>query len=281
MKPIQPALADDAFLADVAAARHEPGFRLWWLGQSGYLIQWEGRHLVLDPYLSDTLTRKYAETDKPHIRMSARVVAPDRLDFIDAATSSHTHTDHLDAETLGALRRVNPALLLVIPEANRSFVAGRLGCDASWPLGLVAGASVDAAGFRFHAVPAAHNDLDTDAEGRHRYLGYVVTFGPFTVYHSGDTLWYEGLTDWLAPWKPDVALLPINGNRPGRRVAGNLDGREAAMLAHRIGAGLVIPGHYDLFTFNTAAPEAAFVPECERLGQPYAVLAMGERWSSG
>jgi L-ascorbate metabolism protein UlaG (beta-lactamase superfamily) len=109
----------------------------------------------------------------------------------------------------------------------------------------------------------------------------VVTFGPFTVYHSGDTLWYEGLTAWLAPWTPDVALLPINGNRPERRVAGNLDGREAALLAHTIGAGLVIPGHYDLFTFNTARPEEAFVPECERLGQPYAVLSLGERWSKG
>ena len=47
-------------------------------------------------------------TDKPHVRMTRRVVAPERLDFVDVVTSSHNHTDHLDAETLGPLRGANP-----------------------------------------------------------------------------------------------------------------------------------------------------------------------------
>ena len=48
--------------------------------------------LLLDPYLSDSLTQKYTATDKPHVCMTARVVAPERLDFIDLVTSSHNHT---------------------------------------------------------------------------------------------------------------------------------------------------------------------------------------------
>ncbi len=55
--------------------RATDGFRLWWLGQSGFLVQWQGRHLLLDPYLSESLTKKYAATDKPHVRMTRRVVA--------------------------------------------------------------------------------------------------------------------------------------------------------------------------------------------------------------
>ena len=44
---------DDAFLADVAAARAErEQLHLWWLGQSGFLVQWQGNHLLFDPYLS-------------------------------------------------------------------------------------------------------------------------------------------------------------------------------------------------------------------------------------
>ena len=73
------------------------------VGQSGYLVKWKGHRLLIDPYLSDSLTRKYAGTDKPHVRMTARVIAPEQLDFIDVVTSSHNHTDHLDAETLGPL----------------------------------------------------------------------------------------------------------------------------------------------------------------------------------
>ena len=134
---IEPALADDAFLADVAAGRSEAeGFRLWWLGQSGFLVQFAGRHLLIDPYLSDSLTKKYAATDKPHVRMSRRVVAPERLDFVDVVTSSHNHTDHLDGETLGPLLRANPGLVLVVPEANRAFVAERLGTPPDLPRGL-------------------------------------------------------------------------------------------------------------------------------------------------
>ena len=65
----------------------------------------------------------------------------------------------------------------------------------------------------------------------------------------------------------DVALLPINGRAPERRVAGNLNGEEAAALAHEIGARLAVPMHFEMFEFNTEPPDA-FVAACERLGQP-------------
>lgn len=274
-----PLLTDDAFLQDVSrAALARDQLSLWWVGQSGFLVQWQGRHLLLDPYLSESLTHKYAATDKPHVRMTARVVAPERLDFIDVVTSSHNHTDHLDAETLLPLRRANPTLTLMIPEANRAFVADRLGCDPAWPVGLDVGVSATAGEFTLTGVPAAHETIDRDAAGRHRCLGYIVRCGPWTLYHSGDTVCYDGMVKTLRPLGIDIALLPINGRAPERRVAGNLDGREAAELAHAIGAGCAIPCHYDMFAFNTASP-AAFVAACTRLGQPAVVLQQGERWS--
>ena len=278
---IRPVLQDDAFLDDVSAARADATrLHLWWLGQSGFLVQWEGRHLLFDPYLSDSLTAKYAATDKPHVRMTEIVVAPERLRFIDVATSSHNHTDHLDAETLVPLMRVNPDLQLVIPEANREFVVDRLGMMAEAPHGLDAGRSLALAGFTIHGVPAAHNALEKDEEGRHRFMGYVIEVGPWTLYHSGDTLHYEGMEDVLRRWRIDVAMLPINGNVPARRVAGNIDGREAARLARDIGAGQVVPCHYDMFEFNTVTPEL-FEMSCREVEQPYHVMKAGERWSSG
>ncbi|MCI0446120.1 MBL fold metallo-hydrolase, partial [bacterium] len=32
---------------------------IWWLGQSGFLLLWNGHSLLFDPYLSDSLTAKY------------------------------------------------------------------------------------------------------------------------------------------------------------------------------------------------------------------------------
>jgi L-ascorbate metabolism protein UlaG (beta-lactamase superfamily) len=277
---LKPLLQDDAFLADVREAGRDPNqLSIWWLGQSGFLIQWRGQHVLFDPYLSDSLTKKYAGTDKPHTRLTERVIAPERLDFIDIVTSSHNHTDHLDAETLQALSFPNPRLQIVIPEANRKFVSERLQCPPEFPHGLDAGVSLTLRGMTFHGVPAAHNDLEHDAEGRHKFMGYVLEIGPWRIYHSGDTKHFPGMEDWVRPFRVHVALLPINGDRPERRVAGNLDGRETAQLAHAIGADVAIPCHYDMFEFNTASP-AEFVAECQRLHQHYSILQNGERWSA-
>ncbi len=274
-------LQDDDLLEDIERARFDARehLHLWWLGQSGFLMQWLGRHLLFDPYLSDSLTHKYASTDQPHVRMTERVIAPERLASIDVVTSSHNHTDHLDRETLVPLMRANPRLQLVIPETNREFVADRLECSADWPVGLIADHHVTLSHFHIRAVPAAHSDPGTDAQGRHRCLGYVVQAGPWTVYHSGDTRRYEGMEEPLRRQPVDVALLPINGAPPERRVAGNLDGREAATLAKDIGAQLAIPCHYEMFEFNTASPDE-FIATARRLGQPSRVLRAGEHWSS-
>jgi L-ascorbate metabolism protein UlaG (beta-lactamase superfamily) len=274
---IRPRLSGEAFLAEVRSrgGRGEDELDIWWLGQSGFLLAWRGRRLLFDPYLSDSLERKYAQTDKPHVRMTGIIVEPGQLDFIDVVTSSHNHTDHLDAGTLGPMIRANPEMALVIPEANREFVATRLGTPLEYPTGVVAGERIDVNGFAFTGVPSAHNELETDHLGRDRYMGYVVEFGPWTVYQSGDTLRYPGMERRLRGFDIDVAFLPINGNAPERRVAGNLTGREAAQLARDVGVRLVVPCHYEMFEFNTASPQE-FAAEAARLGQPARVLACGE-----
>lgn len=273
---IKPYLQNQPLLENIKRVDpNKDAFDLWWLGQSGFLIHWRGQYLLFDPYLSDSLTKKYANTDKPHIRMTERALDPALLDGIDIVTSTHNHTDHLDAETLLSLMAANPDLKLIIPEANRNFVVNRLACERDAPIGLNDGQSVTIGHFTLHGVPAAHNELERDEQGRCRFLGYVAEFGPWTVYHSGDTLWYDGLVQQLRPFTIDVALLPINGNRPERRVAGNLSAEEAARLGRAIHAQLVIPSHYDMFTFNTADP-ADFARAAEAAGQPYRILKCGE-----
>ncbi|MGF7217358.1 L-ascorbate metabolism protein UlaG (beta-lactamase superfamily) [Spirosoma lacussanchae] len=272
---------NESLLAHIDRATQTPHkLHIWWLGQSGFLLQHQGRHLLFDPYLSDSLTTKYANTDKPHTRISERVIDPARLNMIDVVTSSHNHTDHLDADTLLPLLAANPGLQLVIPEANRSFVTSRLqGASVpgqvAWPIGMNDGQTRPVGPFIVHGVPAAHNDLERDEQGQCRFMGFVVELGPYTVYHSGDTLWYDGLVDTLKPFGVDVAFLPINGNKPERRVAGNLNPDEAARLGKAIGARLVIPHHYDLFAFNTADPND-FVQACHQHDTPHRVMQLGE-----
>jgi L-ascorbate metabolism protein UlaG (beta-lactamase superfamily) len=269
----------EALQEEIRRACKEGRQKIWWLGQSGFLWVQNGRGILFDPYLSDSLTQKYAGSDKPHVRITERVITPEalgELGIITLITSSHNHTDHCDATTLIPLLNANAVTRLMVPAANRSFVSERLGNKFDERLiEIEAHRSLALADIVVEAVPAAHPSIERDEEGRCRFLGYVVRWNGTCVYHSGDTLFYEGMAAVLRRLGVDLALLPINGDRPERRVAGNLDGRQAANLAHEIGAKCVIPCHYDLFEFNTADP-SDFVAECKRLDQGYQVLQNGE-----
>jgi L-ascorbate metabolism protein UlaG (beta-lactamase superfamily) len=256
----------------------ESRFHLWWLGQSGFLLQWKWKRILMDPYLSDSLTKKYLTTNKPHTRMSELVVRPELLRNISVVTSSHNHTDHLDAETLIPVLYNNPGITFIIPEASREFVAERVKCEKDFPVGLNDKQSVTIDEFTFHGIPAKHNEIERDENGNCRYMGYVIEFGKYRIYHSGDTLWFDGMVDLLKPYKVNVAILPVNGNRPEREVAGNLNCKEAAELGKATGAARVIPCHYDMFTFNTADVNE-FVAEAEKINQPYKVLKGGGHFS--
>ena len=120
---------DEIFLKEISKTLSDHHhFHLYWLGQSGYLLQWKGQQVLIDPYLSDSLTKKYENTNKPHLRISERVIDPSLLRNISIVSSSHNHTDHLDGETLIPLLKNNPNINFIIPEANRTFVAERVGC---------------------------------------------------------------------------------------------------------------------------------------------------------
>ena len=275
---IKPVLQDNTFLEDVSRAKeNSEQLHLWWLGQSGYLIQWQGHHLLIDPYLSDSLTKKYAGTNKPHVRTTERVIAPERLDFVDVVTSSHNHTDHLDGETLIPLWKANPNLTVIVSGANVDFAAERLQISPQRLTPISAdGDAISIDPFTFHAIPSAHEMMEQDENGDHRFIGLIIQVGKWTIYHSGDCILYGGLVERLKDWKIDLALLPINGRDPGRGVPGNFTAQEAAHLGKQIDAGIVIPCHYEMFEFNTVSPEE-LVKAANEIEQEYQLLKCGQR----
>ncbi len=269
---------DQALLDDILQQEDSSDLHCWWLGQSGFLVQYQGKRLLLDPYLSDSLTLKYASTDKPHERISELVIDPAKLPRIDLVTSSHNHTDHLDAATLKPILENSPACKLIIPEANRDFVAERLHIEKKLPIGLNDGETYQDETFKITAIPAAHNTIDRNESGQCHYLGYFITVGGIRIYHSGDTLYYAEMEKLICDFAPHVALLPINGNLASRKVAGNLNAEEAVNLAKSCNIPYVIPCHYDLFAFNTADVNE-FINIAKAKQQGYVVLNLGGKWT--
>jgi L-ascorbate metabolism protein UlaG (beta-lactamase superfamily) len=70
--------------------------------------------------------------------------------------------------------------------------------------------------------------------------GLVISIGGVTVYHAGDTCLFSDMK-LIAERNPiDVALLPVGGHY-------TMDRHDAVLAAELLGAGTVIPMHYDTF----------------------------------
>lgn len=234
------------------------GVALHWLGQAGFVLRGARRTVVIDPYLSDSLAEKYRGTPRPHIRMMPPPVDAAGLGAVDLVLSTHQHTDHMDAGTLRPLAARHPNLRFVVPRAARAEAVKRTGAAEDRLVLLDAGETAEpVAGLRITAARAAHETLERDADGCHRFLGYLIEMEGVRVFHSGDTVPFEGQAEEVRALAPDIALLPVNG-RSARLLAagvpGNLTLAEAVALGAAAGVPAVVAHHYGLFDFNTADP---------------------------
>lgn len=234
------------------ASRNEA--RLYWLGQAGFLIDFFNTRIVIDPYLSNSLNRKYQGTRFPHERMMEPPIAPEAITGVDWVVSTHGHTDHMDPETLRPLFEANPEARYLVPTAELPRAKKRSGrgeriidVDADDEVAL----SDEVAAT---ALPAAHEEEELDETGRHRFLGYIFRGRDVSIYHSGDTVPFDGLRRRLERQSPQLSLLPVNGRDELRRshgVPGNMTLQEAVELLTNGLVGSVIGHHYGLFDFNT------------------------------
>jgi L-ascorbate 6-phosphate lactonase len=276
---IEPAGSGQALADEIRTTHPGPGaVAVWWLGQSGFVLRSSDATVVVDPYLSEHLTKKYEGSARPHVRMTRAPLRGDDLTGVDLVLASHKHSDHLDPGTLPGLMAASPAAVLGLPAPLVDHAVG-LGLPADRIEGLTAGATFRRPGVAVRAVPSAHEGLDTDEQGRHLYLGFVIELGGLRFYHSGDGVDHDGLAAAIGPGTIDVMFLPINGRDPARGVPGNMTAAEAVALANRVGPRFVVPHHYDMFTFNTV-PVSTFEAAARELapGIRPVVLRCGGRW---
>jgi L-ascorbate metabolism protein UlaG (beta-lactamase superfamily) len=156
-----------------------------------------------------------------------------------------------------------------------------LGVAAERLVLLNAGETADLGAVSVTAVASAHEFLDVTPDGLHPYLGYILRGGGVSAYHSGDTVWWEGLQAALRAQLPlDAAFVPINGRdgeRYRRNCIGNMGFAEACDLVCGLPVGLAVPAHFDMFAGNSEDP-LRFVDylSAKYPGQPYWLGPAGE-----
>lgn len=256
---------------------------LWWLGQSGFVLKYRQIVYYIDPYLSERQTVKYRDTEQPRIRLTAAPLRGWHVRHADMILSTHRHGTHLDVASLLSMLKGSRQARLVLPKSAAGYAHAQgieylrmTTTDVDLPVEF----SKYGEASRIEAVPSAHEELHYRPREGHPYLGYLMRFGRWTIYHSGDCVPYEGLADRLRQYRVNLALLPINGRDPGRGVPGNFSVEEAAQLAEDIGAEWLAPMHYDMFSFDTVDVNR-FVDHMlfSRPRQRFKVFSCGEKWA--
>ncbi len=220
-----------------------------WLGQAGFALHSGQTTVLLDPFLSPHQGRRY-ESALPAASATG----------VDLVFCSHEHIDHLDAGSVPAIATASPGATFVVPAPIVDMVT-EAGIAKERVLGVQPGETHELDGITVRPVPARHGVTMADAYGFGeelsggliRFVGFVLEMDGVRIYHAGDTIHYDGMEAMVGALRPHISLLPINGRhaeREARGIVGNLDEREAAWLAARIGSETLIPMHHDLFTGN-------------------------------
>jgi L-ascorbate metabolism protein UlaG (beta-lactamase superfamily) len=182
------------------------------------------------------------------------VIHPEELRELSWVFCSHRHSDHMDPATLSILATQNPSCQFFVPKAELDS-ARNAGIPSKQMIGVNAGDSLKLTGqLTVDVLPSAHETLETNERGEHRFLGFILSMAGGTIYHSGDCVPYPGLASALKEMNIDLAILPVNGrdeHRRGNGFAGNFTFDEAANLCRDAGISWMVPCHFGMFEFNT------------------------------
>ena len=231
---------------------------LAWLGQAGFAIKFKDKLLIMDPYLSDFLSKKYKGTIFPHVRLMKIPLLPEKIRNLDYVLSSHAHSDHMDPETLTILSNNNPDCKIIVPAAEIEEAINR-GAKMNQIIPTNDGKAIELEyNIRIIGVGASHEVLKINEKGEYHFLGYVFELNGIRIYHSGDCIPYDGLFEKIRELQIDLALLPINGRdeyRLSNNIAGNFKIPEVLELCKKSEIKKLIVHHFGMFAYNTVTQE--------------------------
>lgn len=229
-------------------ALEEEKIAFWWLGQMGYALKIGKKVVYIDAYLSEN-----------PLRNTPPVLKPEEIVNADIIIGTHDHEDHIDRNAWHQMSVSSPNALFIVPKLLVTKLSKELMIDEHRFIGLDDNLEVNIDGITLTGLASAHEFLDQDeVTGCYPYLGFIIEGNGIKLYHSGDSCIYEGLQSKLKKFGTiDVMFLPINGRDATRYLdncIGNMTYQEAVDLAGSLSPRLVVPGHYDMFAFNSEDP---------------------------
>lgn len=208
-------------------------FGITWIGHASFLIQTPEHAVLIDP--------NWARWLKVIKRLREPGLTPKDLPAIDLVLVTHAHFDHLDKKSLRAVAADQP---IVVPEHVGSLVQG-LGFNRVQE--LKRWESMELGSLRITLTPAYHWGARMIHDQHRGFGGFLIEYAGRTVFHCGDSAWFDGFEEIGERSSIDIALLPIGAyDAPSGRDV-HMNPEEALRAFQMLGARLMIPMHYGTF----------------------------------
>jgi L-ascorbate metabolism protein UlaG (beta-lactamase superfamily) len=205
-----------------------------WIGHASFLVQIGGLNVMVDPNWAmwHAIIKR---SRHPGLRISD-------LPHIDLVLVSHAHYDHLHMKSL---QRIANDQKILVPTGVGELVRKRRFSEviemSDWDVHLHGDVKIT-------FTPTFHWGARFLHDTHRGYGGFMIEYAGRTVFHSGDSAYFDGFTEIGSRFPGiDVAILPIGAynTASGRDV--HMNPEEAIRAFKELNATRMVPMHYGTF----------------------------------
>lgn len=219
--------------APVLAPPEPESVRITWIGHASFFLQFAGHSVIVDPNWA-TWHGPVKRQRQPGLRLA-------EVPEVDLVLITHAHFDHLHKPSLRILQAREG---IVVPNGSRKTVR-RLGFPAVHEMRVWESITFDQ--LEIIHTPSHHWGARFIHDTHRDYGGYLVRAGGKSVFHCGDSAYFDGFTEIGKRYPIDVALMPIGAyDAPSGRDV-HMNPEEAIRAFEDLGAKVLIPMHYATF----------------------------------
>ncbi len=212
---------------------------LTWIGHASFLCQFPDLNILIDPNFANWL---FLLKRLRHPGMKLGDLPP-----IDLVLLTHAHFDHFHKPTL---RRLPSPKIGIMPWGCGSL-AKSLGFSRIIELRWWESFSCD--DWTVTLVPSRHWGARTIRDEHRGYGGFVLERQGRSVYHAGDTAYFDGFAEIGKRLAPEVALLPIGAYYPDTFRHVHMGPDEAIKAFRELKSRWFVPMHYGSFKLSFEA----------------------------
>lgn len=215
---------------------HHGQVAITWIGHASFLVQFNDLNVLIDPNFANWL---FLLKRVKHAGLKIRDLPP-----IDLVLLTHAHFDHFHKPSL---RKLPHPKLGVMPWGVGNLARG-VGFNRIVELEWWESFAHD--DWKVTLTPCKHWGARTLHDEYRGYGGFVLQHQGRSIFHAGDSAYFEGFKEIGKHLSPEIALLPIGAYYPDSFRNVHMGPDEAMQVFNDLNAKYMVPMHFGTFKLS-------------------------------